>query len=579
VTAGDVWRRFGRWRRRRPFWGSLFLLLAGAELFYTANASIAGLSLHLGPTGFLSYLLPLMLIVCALLCIFSPAQRLFYGIVALLTALYSFIGLNLGGFFIGMLLGIIGGALVIAWGPPRVRPVNPDFVPIADQVALEEEASDTTEIKSPSSAGTPAPGSDDETQHSEDEAQHSGAETRHLDDETEHVEVAGHDDRPTEDVRPATDPEQGIVPGFDDDQEGPKSGSRRSRLSRNPKALTAALIVMGLTAAMLAVGSRVPASAAADCPKGLPSRSAAATPSDESAAAGKAAARSGSSKSGSKTGTKTGSKSDSKSGSSDAGSAKQEATATPTPAPSKDKDGNPIVDGVKGLVGGLGNLLGLGDDDPSTAPSTSPETPETPATPDPTKTGNPEPPATGEPTKGSTEPAPGAPAVTTPAAAASGSDDDKIIPCLGARVLGLEADGNGIPRIAAKPGLLETNSLQMFESTYDGVVNLPTGGGTSARVLKFSMKRAVNKPFSLTIDEADGAHTVITSDKLTTAGNVKFFTQRFEGRLFGVIPVVFTPDSPPPLTLAYLWFTHVKIQLNYVQCDVLTGFPLHISEK
>jgi hypothetical protein len=26
-------------------------------------------------------------------------------------------------------------------------------------------------------------------------------------------------------------------------------------------------------------------------------------------------------------------------------------------------------------------------------------------------------------------------------------------------------------------------------------------------------------------------------------------------------------------------FTKAKIVLNYVQCDVLTGIPLHISEK
>jgi len=259
VTAGDVWRGFGRWRRRRPFWGCLFLFLAGVELFYTANASVAGMKVHLGPTGFLSYLLPLMLVACALLCLFSPGQRLFYGIVALLTALYSFIGLNLGGFFVGMLFGIIGGALVVAWGPPRVRPVDPAFVPIADQVTVEQEASETGEI--PIQSPPPA---------------------------AEQVEVAGHDDRPAA-------PEPGIVPGFigDDDQEGPKRGSR---LSRNPKALTVAFIVMGLTAAMLAVGSRVPASAAADCPKGLPSRAASAAPSRTTAAADKAAAGSASEK-------------------------------------------------------------------------------------------------------------------------------------------------------------------------------------------------------------------------------------------------------------------------------------------
>lgn len=543
MTAGDVWHRFGRWRRKRPFWGALFLLLAGGELFYTANATLAGLSVHLGPTGFLSYLLPLMLIVSALLCLFSPAQRLFYGIVALLTALYSFIGLNLGGFFIGMLLGIIGGALVIAWGPPRVRPASPDYVPTADQVALEQEASDTTEIKSPAA-----------------------------DAETEHVEVAGHDDRPAHDVRPAAGPEPGIVPGFDDDQEGPKSGSGRSRFSRNPKALTVALIVLGMTAAMLAVGSRVPASAAADCPKGLPSRSATESPSASTAAALKAAAGSASAAKKTVSGTTSGTRK------STGKSAPKTTAPAPAVSPSTDKNGNPIVDGVKGIVDGLGHLLGLGGDSSSSSPSASPSPSETPTTtppatdPSPTRTTT-----APEPSKTTSGPAASSSSTTPSSAAPSPSGSE--IPCLGARIFGLNANADGIPLIADKPGLLETDSLQMFESTYDGSVNLKTGSGGSARVLKFSMDRAVNKPFSLTIDEANGARTVITSNELTTAGNVKFFTERFEGKLFGLIPVVFTPDSPPPLTLPYLWFTDVKIQLNYVQCDVLTGFPLHIAEK
>jgi uncharacterized membrane protein YgcG len=556
VTAGDVWRGFRGWRRRRPFWGCLFLLFSGAELFYTANASIAGLSLHLGPTGFLSYLLPLLLIVCALLCMFSPAQRLFYGIIALLTALYSFIGLNLGGFFIGMLLGIIGGALVIAWGPPRARPVNPDFVPIADQIALEQEAAETGEIRSLESPGGP---------DSVDVSGPSG------DAETEHVEIAGHDDRPA--------PGTGLVPGFDDDQEGPKSGARRSRLSRNPKALTVALIVMGLTAAMLAVGSRVPASAAADCPPGLPSISASASPSRTTAAADKAAAGSSSSgSSGSSSGSSSGGSSSggSASGGSSSGGSSSGASSTPTPtaSPSTDKDGNPIVDGVKGIVGGLGNLLGLGDDDPSSSSSpsglpSSPETPTVAPTVVPSPTGDASAPVSSAP----------APPASSSATSPAPSESSDAIPCLGPRILGLKASGSGVPLIAAKPGLLETDSLTMLGATYDGVVNLPSGTGTSARVLKFSMDSAENKPFSLTVDEASGAQTVITSNDLTTSGNVKFYTQRFEGKLFGVIPVVFTPDQPPPLTVAIMWFTDVKIELNFVQCDKLTGFPLHISEK
>jgi hypothetical protein len=535
VTAGDVWRSFGRWRHRRPFWGCFFFILSGAELFYTANQSLGGITLHLGPTGFLSYVLPLIMVICGLLCLFTPAQRLFYGIVGLLAALYSFIGLNLGGFFLGMLFGIIGGALVIAWGPPRPRPVNPDFVPIADQI---EEASAS-----------------------------SASDASSSDAETEHVEVAGHDDRPTEEhVRPAAAQDPGIVPGFDDDQEGPKSGSTRSsRLSKNPKALTVALIVIGLTAAMLAVGSRVPASADDACPKGMPSRSASAT--STTAAAEKAAAGSaGSAASAAKKA---------------ASAAKKKATTTgtttaPDPSPSKSGSGNKIVDGVQSIIDGVGNLLGLGDD-PSSSPSASPSPSETPTTAQPTTTGDPDPTKTAEPTSTAT----GQPSTSVTGsgpASASASPSDDIIPCLGARVFGLAASADDVPLVGDKPGLLETDLLTMYNSTYDGVVTLTTGSGNSVRALKFSMDRAVNQPFSLTI-AGNGGQTVITSNELATIGTVKFYTQRIEGKLFGLIPVVFTPDQPPPLTLPILWFTDVKIQLNYVRCDTLTGIPLDISQQ
>ena len=93
------------------------------------------------------------------------------------------------------------------------------------------------------------------------------------------------------------------------------------------------------------------------------------------------------------------------------------------------------------------------------------------------------------------------------------------------------------------------------------------------------MDKSVTKPFSLTMGEPGGHTTLIKSGELTTDGNVRFYTPRFEGKLFGVIPVVFTPDSPPPLTLPVLWFTDVKINLAFVRCDTLTADPLRINEK
>ncbi|WP_246594892.1 DUF6114 domain-containing protein, partial [Actinoplanes auranticolor] len=116
---------FRRWRRSRPFWGGLLLLIAGLELFLSANLTLGDLEVHMGPEGFLSYLLPLLLVLTGVLSWVTPGQRLFYGVLGLLTAVYSLVGLNLGGFGLGMLLGIVGGALVLAWAPTRPGPAAP----------------------------------------------------------------------------------------------------------------------------------------------------------------------------------------------------------------------------------------------------------------------------------------------------------------------------------------------------------------------------------------------------------------------------------------------------------------------
>ncbi|TDB73430.1 DUF6114 domain-containing protein [Micromonospora sp. KC723] len=116
---GRAWRGFRRWQRNRPFWGGLLTALAGVEMFASTKMTIDGLSFSSGPTGLYSLLIPAILLTCGLLLWLSPAQRLFYSIVAAITTIYSLMGLNLGGFFVGLLLGLVGSALGFAWTPGR----------------------------------------------------------------------------------------------------------------------------------------------------------------------------------------------------------------------------------------------------------------------------------------------------------------------------------------------------------------------------------------------------------------------------------------------------------------------------
>ncbi|UXY30644.1 DUF6114 domain-containing protein [Streptomyces sp. HUAS TT20] len=113
---------FRRWRARRPFWGGLLLTLGGAEVLLTMKASMK-VVMHVGMQGLAGYLLPTVMLLCGLLTLFSPAQRIFYSLIGVLASLATWLTSNLGGFFIGLLLGLIGSSLTFGWLPdqePRV---------------------------------------------------------------------------------------------------------------------------------------------------------------------------------------------------------------------------------------------------------------------------------------------------------------------------------------------------------------------------------------------------------------------------------------------------------------------------
>ncbi|WP_245238381.1 DUF6114 domain-containing protein [Streptomyces roseochromogenus] len=113
---------FRRWRARRPFWGGLLLALAGGEILLTEKASLK-VVMHIGMQGLAGYLLPSLMALLGLLVLFNPAQRLFYSITGVLVSLGTWMTSNLGGFFIGLLLGITGSCLTFGWVPdqePRI---------------------------------------------------------------------------------------------------------------------------------------------------------------------------------------------------------------------------------------------------------------------------------------------------------------------------------------------------------------------------------------------------------------------------------------------------------------------------
>ncbi|MEU6551156.1 DUF6114 domain-containing protein [Streptomyces sp. NPDC046915] len=114
--------RFRQWRGGRPFVGGLLLVLGGAEILVTMKAPLPVI-LHVGMQGLAGYLLPTLMLILGLLVLFSPAQRIFYSITGVLLSLGSWMTSNLGGFIVGLALGVTGSCLTFGWLPdqePRV---------------------------------------------------------------------------------------------------------------------------------------------------------------------------------------------------------------------------------------------------------------------------------------------------------------------------------------------------------------------------------------------------------------------------------------------------------------------------
>ncbi len=125
-------RRFRAWRRSRPFWGGLFSLLGGLE--------IALIPLSAYRIILVSHNVALAAVVGAVIAIFgllmwmTPSQNKLYGLLVVLLGVVSFVTSNVGGFMLGGILSIIGGALGFAWVvlPPEGEVPSADREPEAD---------------------------------------------------------------------------------------------------------------------------------------------------------------------------------------------------------------------------------------------------------------------------------------------------------------------------------------------------------------------------------------------------------------------------------------------------------------
>ncbi|MBL3666529.1 hypothetical protein JL475_11110 [Streptomyces sp. M2CJ-2] len=124
-------QQFRAWRGARPFWAGLFVALGGFPIMYFpyANLRIGHLTLAMATTaGAGSLIIGVLLVVLGISLWVQEHIRVFAGVAAILLGLVSVPVSNFGGFIIGFLLALVGGAMAVSWAPG----VPPEQEPQAD---------------------------------------------------------------------------------------------------------------------------------------------------------------------------------------------------------------------------------------------------------------------------------------------------------------------------------------------------------------------------------------------------------------------------------------------------------------
>ncbi len=106
-------------RASRPLVGGALLVAAGLEIIWVDGRG--GVSAVVSASGGSTpALLGAALVLLGVLAWVTPVYAPMIGLMALGVAVLSFVAANLGGYLIGSVLGVLGGALVFAWRTDRV---------------------------------------------------------------------------------------------------------------------------------------------------------------------------------------------------------------------------------------------------------------------------------------------------------------------------------------------------------------------------------------------------------------------------------------------------------------------------
>lgn len=114
--------RFRRWRHSRPFWGAVLVLLGG---FVIAVPPLMAYKIILvAPSVGIATGVGWVVVILGIVSLMTPSQNKLYGLLAILMGGIAVVSSNLGGFLLGTILTVLGGALTFAWTelPPEEQP-------------------------------------------------------------------------------------------------------------------------------------------------------------------------------------------------------------------------------------------------------------------------------------------------------------------------------------------------------------------------------------------------------------------------------------------------------------------------
>ncbi|MGW3105903.1 hypothetical protein [Streptomyces sp. NPDC001100] len=152
-------------------------------------------------------------------------------------------------------------------------------------------------------------------------------------------------------------------------------------------------------------------------------------------------------------------------------------------------------------------------------------------------------------------------ATATPSPSASASADTSDCPVA-------TDDTSGVDNkilVPDDPWYLNASSLLLKGADYKGVVEVKTASGKVKKVLKYVISGGtdIGDLHQTVNDKQSGKtyHVKAASGSTSTIrdGDTVMYTESISGNLFGLIPITFDPDNPPPLNIPLIYFTKVKV--------------------